>query len=488
MHQNTEMAAPVSSKVDPRNYAWGVGGVADNLLTFGLAWTIIPVFNIGYGVNAYWLGVFIFVPRMIDVLTDPIMGVISDRTRSRFGRRRPYIFLGAIAMAALFAILWMPPFGSVKSEAAGASVGTFGIPPLPSGKELYLLIWVGVVYTLLTFAYTVFSVPYIALGFEFTRNYDEMTKVMASRLYFTTLAGFGVTWIYSLAVHDRFGGDETVGMRYVGVLVAIAILLTGIVPAVFCREQQVVRRAQNRVRLGEILAATLGNRAFVSVMAAMIIFVIAIYTAGTMGAHINIFYVARGDKQLGAWLGAVSGNIMLVCNLIGMYLMMRLSRRFSKKSVIIACFLAIFIGNAGYLVTWNPDTPKLQFINAVIIGFGSSGIWLMLDSMMGDVTKDDHARSGVAREGLFGASKSFMFKIAVAVTSITGAMVLNASGYDPDVVPDERVQRNLKLLYIALQCGGCAMALLLILLFPITRQRAAENERVIASFSDSRDR
>ncbi|HMO27662.1 MAG TPA: MFS transporter, partial [Tepidisphaeraceae bacterium] len=103
-----------SGRIHPRNYAWGVGGVADNLLTFGLAWTIIPVFNIGYGVNAFWLGVVIFVPRVIDVLTDPIMGVISDRTRSRFGRRRPYIFVGAILMAILFALLWMPPMGAIE--------------------------------------------------------------------------------------------------------------------------------------------------------------------------------------------------------------------------------------------------------------------------------------------------------------------------------------------------------------------------------------
>lgn len=466
-----------------RNYAWGVGGVADNLLTFGLAWTIIPIFNIGYGVDAFWLGVAVFLPRVVDVITDPLMGVISDRTRSRFGRRRPYIFVGAVLMAVLFAVLWMPPFGAV-SAAEGAAVaadGWWGLPPLPTGEELKLLIWIGVVYTLLTFAYTIFSVPYIAFGYEFTRDYDVMTKVMASRLYFSALAGLGVAWIYRLAVHDMFGGDETVGMRYVGVIVAVSVLITGIIPAVVCTENKHVERPRTKVSIRRVIAATLGNRAFLTVMSAMLIFVVALYTAGVMGAHINIYYVAKGDKAFGAELGAVSGNIMIVCNLVGMYLMMKVSEKVDKRKVALVCFAALFVGNASYWWTWNPDYPYLQYLTAVVIGLGGSGIWLMLDSMIGDVTKDDQARNGVAREGVFGASKSFIFKIAVAATSLTGAMVLSYSGYEEMVAPTDEVQTRMRWLFLGLQCGGCALAFLAVWFFPITRAVAEANERTIAA-------
>lgn len=480
MLRSRERADAADQTMPLRNYAWGVGGIADNLLTFGLAWTIIPVFNIGYGVDAFWLGVFIFVPRVIDVLIDPIMGVISDRTRSRFGRRRPYIFVGAILMAALFALLWMPPTGPLDKSAVATSAGGWsGLPPFPTGQELWLLIWIGIIYTLITLAYTVFSVPYIAFGYEFTRNYDAMTKVMASRLYFTTIASFGVTWLYSLAVSDRFGGDETVGMRYVGLAVAVCVVLSGIVPALVCTEVAPIERPKPRTPLRQLVRATLGNRAFVTVMSAMMIFVVAIYTSGVMGAHINIYYVAQGDKQLGARLGAVSGNIMIACNLVGMYLMMRLSRLWSKRGVVLLCFALIFLGNASYWWTWNPSYPQLQYLSAIIIGLGGSGVWLMLDSMIGDVTKEDEARNGVQREGLFGASKSFMFQIAVAVTSLSGALVLNVSGFQEQQAPSPQVQLNLRLLYITLQCAGTALAFLAICFFPITRHRAAENERII---------
>jgi GPH family glycoside/pentoside/hexuronide:cation symporter len=463
------------------NYAWGIGGVADNFLTFGLAWTIIPIFNIGYGINAFWLGLAIFLPRVIDVVTDPIMGVISDRSRSRWGRRRPYIFVGAILMAILFALLWMPPVGALDKAAASAGSGWLGLPAFPQGDELTLLLWVVVIYTLLTFAYTIFSVPYIALGYEFTRNYDEMTKVMASRLYFTAIASLAVTWIYRLSVSEQFGGDETVGMRTVGVWVAIAVVLTGIVPALVCTEEKQIERPKNRATFREIVRATVGNRAFVLVVSAMLIFVIAIYTAGVMGAHINIFYVARGDKAFGAHLGAVAGNIMIGCNLVGMYLMMRISRLLDKRRTVLGCFALIFAGNLSYWWTWTPDFPHLQYLSAALIGFGNSGIWLMLDSMIGDVTKDDEARHGVQREGLYGASKSFMFKIAVAVTSLTGALVISVSGFQEQIVPGEAVQLNLRLLFIGLQCAGCALSFALIWFFPISRAQAEANESLITA-------
>lgn len=476
------MSSP-QSKINPRNYAWGVGGVADNLLTFGLAWTIIPVFNIGYGVNAFWLGICIFIPRALDVLIDPIMGVISDRTRSRFGRRRPYILVGAILMALLFALLWVPPWGSLHHEAnaVAASHGAsfWGLPPLPTGHELSLLIWIGVVYTLLAMAYTVFTVPYIALGYEFTTNSDVITKVMASRLYFAGIASLGVNWIYRLAVQDCFGGDETVGMRYVGVVVAIVVAVTGIVPALVCTESHHIERPKEKTPFSELVKATLGNRAFLCVMGSMLIFVVALYTSGVMGAHIGIFYVAQGNKQFGTMLGAVSGNIMIVCNLVGMYFMMRLSNIFSKRNVVLFCFALIMIGNGSYWWTWSPRFPYLQYLSAALIGFGNSGVWLMLDSMIGDVTKDDEARNGVQREGLYGASKCFMFKIAVAMTSITGALALNMSGFQEQVPPSEQVQLNLRLLFIGLQCGGTALAFAAIYFFPITRKRAEENERII---------
>ena len=340
---NTTTTQPAFER---RNYAWGVGGVADNLLTFGLAWTVIPIFNIGYGVNAFWLGIAIFIPRVIDVITDPLMGVISDRTRSRFGRRRPYIFVGAIAMAALFALLWLPPFSAVTPSAPGEyAAGT--IPPLPAGEGLYLLLWVAVVYTLVTLAYTVFSVPYIAMGYEFTRNYDIVTKVMSSRLYFTTLASFGVPWLYRLAVADRFGGDETVGMRSVGVLVAVVIVLTGVVPAIVCRPtyEAALSDSKPRASFRAVVAATLGNRAFVLVMTAMLVFVISLYTGGVMMTHINVFYVAGGNKQAGGHYAAISGNIIAVCTLLGMYPMTLLSRRTSKK---VTCVFALALALASY--------------------------------------------------------------------------------------------------------------------------------------------
>lgn len=468
-------------KISPHNYTWGVAGIAENFLSFGLAWTLIPVFNIGYGVNAFWLGVVIFLPRVLDVITDPLMGIISDRTRSRFGRRRPYIFVGAILMAFLFALLWMPPYQSLNGAAVPSNDTFYGLPAFPQGDELKLLIWIGVIYSLLTIAFTVFSVPYAALGYEFTDNYDEVTKIMLVRLYCSLFASLGVNWMYSLSVSDMLGGDETVGMRYVGAAVALIVMITGILPALFCTESSKIERPKQNFQMKELMEATLKNRAFITVMFAMMIFVMGMYTAGVMAAHINIYYVAAGDKAYGAQLGAIAGNISIGANFVGMYLMMKLSNYLSKKTVVLLSLAIIFIATVSFWWTWNPEFPELQYLSAAINGFGYAGIWLMLDSMIADVAKDDEARNGVQREGIFGASKSFIFKIAVAVTSLTGALVLSVSGYQEGILPSDEVLESLRFLYIGIQCVGIILAVVAIIFFPIGRARALENEDLITA-------
>ena len=129
----------------------------------------------------------------------------------------------------------------------------------------------------------------------------------------------------------------------------------------------------------------------------------------------------------------------------------------------------------------TPRLPHLQYISAVFTGLGSSGIWLMLDSMIGDVIKDDEARTGAQREGIFGASKSFMFKIAVAATSITGALTLTLTGFQEGVAPSTHTLLNMRLAYVLIQCAGAALAIAALVYFPITRARAEANERRIES-------
>ena len=127
---------------------YGLGAFVNNLLAAAIGGMVI-VLNLGLGMNPALVGLVSAIPRLTDAFTDPLVGFISDNTRSRWGRRRPYIFVGAIAVGIVFAILWQ----------------------LPPGKSESYYFWYFLVGSLIFYlVYTVFATPWVAMGFELTPN------------------------------------------------------------------------------------------------------------------------------------------------------------------------------------------------------------------------------------------------------------------------------------------------------------------------------
>ena len=145
---------------------FGAGAFVNNILAYAMGGMVI-VLNLGLGMNPALVGLLGALPRLTDAITDPLMGYISDNTRSRWGRRRPYIFCGAIAVGIIFAMLWQLPAG--KSEA-------FYFWWFLSGSIIFYL------------AYTMFATPWVALGYELTPDYHERTRLMGTQNFIGQLA------------------------------------------------------------------------------------------------------------------------------------------------------------------------------------------------------------------------------------------------------------------------------------------------------------
>ena len=125
-----------------QKFAYGLGSVVNNLLGGAIGYMSI-VLNVGLGMNPALVGTLQAIPRFTDALTDPVMGYVSDNTRSRFGRRRPYIFVGAICVGLVFALMWQ----------------------LPPGRSENFYFWVFLAGSILFYlCYTVFATPWVALG------------------------------------------------------------------------------------------------------------------------------------------------------------------------------------------------------------------------------------------------------------------------------------------------------------------------------------
>jgi len=435
---------------------WGVGGMADTYLTYALTAIAMPIYNIGFGLDAVMVGYALAIPRVVDAITDPLMGNISDNTRSRWGRRRPYILGGAILSAILFPLLWMPPFES------------------DAGLFAYFL--TGLIFISLT--YTAFAVPYTALGYEFTTDYDEKTRALAYKLYFGLIAGFSVQWIYKLCVLDVFDNDETIGIRYVGTAIALIILVTGVLPAIVCREKVFVQ-AQEKVKLKSAFAATFRNKPFGLIMLAYIIILVALQSVGSLGLYVNIYYVAGGDKAMAGTIGGVFGTVMIVCALLGMKIIGKLSEKTSKRRALITGLGLGIFGNVTLWFTMIPEFPYLQVVSAVFLGMGIQGAWLMIDSMIADICDEDEVQTDIRREGMYGAVKGFTQKVALSVTSVLSGYALAIAGYQEGVEPGLDVALNMKMLLIGSQIVGLGAGILIVLRYPLTRARAERNRQIL---------
>ena len=440
---------------------YGTAGLADTFLSFGIATLLMPIYNIGMGIDAKLLGLAMIIPRVLDAITDPLMGNISDNTRSRFGRRRQYIFAGVILCALLFPFIWMPPAGS-QGVVLGYLVGAMCLHSI---------------------FYTIFAVPYSALSYEITSDYDERTRLLAWRLYFSTVAGVTIQWLYKLCL--MAGDTEVEGVRVVSVAIAVVVLIFGIIPPIFTREQDVVE-TQEKVNLFKALGYVVQNKAFRIMMISFIIVVTLLFSTGSMGLYINIFYVFDGDKDTAATVMSTVGTILIAFAFIGMLIMKKVSELTGKKAaILIAMGVALF----GVLVSWftlRPNTSgiwwhsaALQCIHCVFTGAGVQGCWLLFASILGDVCDDDELRTGLRQEGVYSAANGFVTKCAQALVILGAAVMLEFAGYVGGADPTPETAFRMKAVFVVVQVIGLGAGLTLMAFFPIGRKRAEETRRIL---------
>lgn len=446
--------------------AWGLGGWADNFIFQVLIILALPIYNIELGIDPVWVGVALMIPRLFDAITDPLMGNISDNTRSRWGRRRPWIFVGALASAALLPLLWMPPFTD----------------------KVAVIIYFGIISTIYALTYTMFVVPYTALGFELTEDYDERTKVMSWRMYIGLIAGLCLPNLYVWCQSDLFGGNVLAGARVVTFLVGISVLITGCLPALLCREK-VAAKAQPKIKLGKAILETIKDKPFRLLLSGYVIIITGLLTSAAVALYVNIYHVFGGDKKLAAEVSALGGMAGVIAAYLGVRLAGWISAKTGKRETMIGGLGLALLSVGSMVFTMRPGfevTEVLgfkfhpQIISFFFYGMGQQACWLMIDSMTADVCDEDELRTGLRREGMFGAVKSLALKAGVALTGLTGGLVIKLSGAGDaaeGVAPE--VAQTLKTLFVSIQSVGLVAGILVFVFYPITRAKSEETRRIL---------
>ncbi|OHB55768.1 MAG: hypothetical protein A2Y07_10595 [Planctomycetes bacterium GWF2_50_10] len=448
----------VSMKV---RIGWGLGGLADNYIMSTLIALALPVYNIALGMDPVKLGIALSIPRFLDAIADPLMGNISDNTRSRWGRRRPYIVAGAVLSAILLPLLWMPP---VRTD---------------SGMFWYIL-GIAMVYLVM---YTVYVVPYTALGYELTNDYHERTRVLAWRMYIGLIGSLTVPWLYWLCLRPTFNGDVAKGAMWVSIGIAIIIIIAGISPAMVCRDDRATKN-QEKIKIVKAILYTLKNKPFMILCAGYIIIILGLFASSTLGLYINIYYVYRGDKIAAAAMNGMIGTVSALTSYLSLPLITKFSVKWGKRNGMIAGMALGTIGIASLWFTMTPEMPYLQLVSTFIWGLGMQGCWLMISSMVADICDEDELETGLRREGVYGAVNGLALKGALALTTLVGGVLLVWSGYDATSaesagIVNSNVLFKMRALFVIGQIAALLIGIIVFMFYPITKQKAESTRKIL---------
>jgi glycoside/pentoside/hexuronide:cation symporter, GPH family len=446
--------------------AFGAGHLVNNLLPGSLG--VFSFFLLtAYGMDPLLAGLLGGLPRLFDAITDPIMGYITDNTKSRFGRRRPYIFAGAILTGVLFILLWqMSPENSP----------TYNFWYFLGFSFLYII------------GNTIYSAPLIGLGYEMTSDYNERTRLMGVSQTIGQIAWMIVPWFWVIIANPNLFESQDVGVRKLSIVVGAICMVLGIMPALFCKEiDQTKLTNRDEISLKNIasnfrnLIKNMGqvfkNNPFVRLCGATFLVFNGYQMVASFSYFIIVFYMFRGDYgAAGSWPAWFSTVSALCTAFLIIPIITKMSNKWGKRNAfIIATFISIF----GYALKWwgfNPVNPWLIFIPVPFMVFGIGGLFTLMMSMTADVCDLDELYNGMPRkEATFGAIYWWMVKLGMGVAIMLGGLVLKVVGFDQNAaLQTTETLTKLRLADITIPAFTAALAIWVMWNYDLTEKRARE--------------
>lgn len=348
-------------------------------------------------------GYLLMASKLFDAFADVAIGRMSDRTRSRWGRRRPYLLAGAIISAASFLMLFAPP---ALSEGAL-------IAYMAAGLILY------------SAGYSLFNVPYMTMPSEMTEGFHERTRLLSFRTVFVS-AGQLLALAVTAALISRGGGGAG-GYATMGLVMAIIILSTMTATFLATARAPAVERTNTKPRLaGGQIALLVRNRPFMLLAGAKVFQFLAFASIATTGLLFMLNVLSVGyDGQI---VLAVSQNIAMA---LSMPLWVRLGRRIGKRSTYLVGVLLFCIAAASWLLAARGIGTTGLLWRGILSGVGSGSLILMSVSMLGDTMAYDRALTGLHREGLLSSIIAVIEKTAFALGVAIVGLLLHLAGYVP---------------------------------------------------------
>ncbi len=437
---------------------WGSGAMGVAILMNAVSILVLVYFIKVLKIDPGLAGSIVFVSKIIDAISDPIVGVISDKSKFAIGRRRPFLFVGSFIASISFALIFTVP--ELESQTATAAYA-FGCL---------------VLYTL---GYTIFNVPYMAMSAEMTDGYEERTSLHGYRVAFvsigSSLAAAGAPWILQKL------GQTQESYTLIGVLFGALIFASMMTCFFGTRSARTKQRSEAVPNFANQISSLLANRHFI-----VLITVKALQLIGVMSTvSVMLFYL---QNYVGLDLRYLTAFALLntLVTFLSIPLLRRLSVQIGKRNAyFLSAAITLFYNLSWALVEPGPEMSDFlpgYFVRAVVSGVVIAGNVMFAMSMLTDTIEYDARRTGLQREGIYASMYSFVEKISAALGPFLVGWILAFTGYDKNL-PEEAKQSDEALFGIVfgmayLPAIMIALSMFVLVFYKLDKAKLEETQRM----------
>ncbi len=464
MDQNNAVATakpvPFGQKV-----AFGLGMLANQMFPAAMSiFMVVLVQDLGF--PGWMWGVLFFLPRLMDAFTDPIMGFISDNTRSRWGRRRQYVFVGAILSGLTYIVLWQ----LYRENGVDYNFTYF----LVCSFLFYL-------------SFTIFSVPYVAMGYEMSDDFHERTNIMAVAQWIGQWAWVIAPWFWVIMYDPDWFTNADGATRTLALWVGIICGALAMVPALFIKSDPTTGRddfeplTMNNIggSLKEIFDGfreSFKIQQFRKMCFATFLIFNSFNTVASFTFFIVVYYLFSGDAAAAGVWPTLFGSIgALGTTFIVIPATAWISKKIGKKPAFMVCQSISFV---GYVLLWFffiPGKPYMFLFALPFFSFGIGSLFTIMMSMTADVCDLDELKSGKRREGIFGAIYWWMVKFGFGIAGLLTGAIMTLVGFDvASGATSGAPMTGLRLFFSGLPMAGTLIAMLIMKGYDLDEERANE--------------